>query len=81
MPDVPGRASALTRLYLAVGDTTRALTTLEGLAAGDGDLVLSQIFSSPNLDKIRQSPRFAAVLRRFNLDVERLTAPDGGRSR
>ena len=80
-PDVPGRGSALTRLYLVVGDTTRALAALERVAAGDGDLVLSQVFSSPNLDKIRQSPRFAAVLRRFNLDVERLTAPDGGRSR
>jgi eukaryotic-like serine/threonine-protein kinase len=80
-PDVPGRTSALTRLYLVVGDTTRALAALERVAAGDGDLVLAQIFSSTNLDKIRQSRRFAAVLRRFNLDVERLTAPDGGRSR
>ena len=80
-PDVPGRLSALSRLYLAVGDTTRALTALETLVAGDGDLVLAQIFSSTNLDKIRQSPRFAAVLRKFNLDVARLTAPDGGRSR
>jgi eukaryotic-like serine/threonine-protein kinase len=80
-PDVPGRLSALSRLYLAVGDTTRALAALQTLAAGDGDLVLSQVFSSTNLDKIRQSPRFAAVLRRFNLDVERLTALDGGRSR
>ena len=26
-------------------------------------------------------PRFAAVLRQLNLDVERLTLPDGGRSR
>ena len=80
-PDVPGRISALSRLYLAVGDTTRALAALEQVASGDGDLVLSQIFSSSNLDKIRGSQRFAAVLRRFNLDVERLTAPDGGRSR
>ena len=80
-PDVPGRISALSRLYLAVGDTTRALAALEQVASGDGDLVLAQIFSSSNLDKIRGSRRFAAVLRRFNLDVERLTAPDGGRSR
>ena len=45
------------------------------------DLVLSQIVSSPHLDQIRQSPRFAAVMRRFKLDVARVTAPDGGRAR
>ena len=77
---VPGRTSALSRLYLGLGDTSRALSALEKAAAGDGDLVLSQIVSSPHLDQIRQSPRFAAVLRRFNLDVARVTAPDGGRS-
>jgi hypothetical protein len=54
---------------------------MEKAAAGDGDLMLSQIVSAPHLDQIRQSARFAAVMRRFNLDVARLTAPDGRRSR
>jgi len=43
--------------------------------------VLSQNLNSRNFDQIRSSPRFVAVLRRFDLDVARLTAPDGGRSR
>jgi len=79
-PDGAGRISALTRLYLGLGDTTRGLEALERAAAGDGDLVLSQSISSPHFDQVRHSARFAAVLRRFNLDVARLTAPDGGRS-
>jgi eukaryotic-like serine/threonine-protein kinase len=77
----PGRASGLARMYLAIGDTTRGLAALEEAAAGDGDLVLSQIVNSPHFDEVRRSARFAAVLRRFNLDVERFTTPDGGRSR
>ena len=82
VPDgAPGRTSALSRLYLGLGDTTHALLELEKAAAGDGDLVLSQIVSAPHLDAIRQSARFAAVMRRFNLDLSRVTAPDGGRSR
>jgi TolB-like protein/Tfp pilus assembly protein PilF/tRNA A-37 threonylcarbamoyl transferase component Bud32 len=82
MPDsLPGRISALFRLHLALGDTTRALDALERAAAGDGDLVLSLIVASPHIDRIRQSPRFAAAARRFNLDVEWVASPDGGRSR
>jgi len=76
-----GKLSSLSRISLALGDTTRALDALERAAAGDGDLAISQLISSKHFDPIRKSARFAAVLRKFNLDVERLTAPDGGRSR
>jgi TolB-like protein/Tfp pilus assembly protein PilF/tRNA A-37 threonylcarbamoyl transferase component Bud32 len=76
-----GKLSAQTRLNLTLGDTARALTAMERAAAGDGDLVLAAILSSRQFDAVRKSPRFAAVLRKFNLDVARLTAPDGGRSR
>jgi hypothetical protein len=63
------------------GYPARALAALGRAAATDGDLVLAQIMSSPYFDVLRGSPRFAAAMRRFNLDVARLTAPDGGRSR
>jgi eukaryotic-like serine/threonine-protein kinase len=76
-----GKLSAQTRLELALGDTARALAAMERAAAGDGDLVPAVIFSARTFDPVRQSPRFAAVARKFNLDVARLTAPDGGRSR
>jgi serine/threonine-protein kinase len=76
-----GRNSALTYCYLAVGDTARALDALERAAAKDGDLLLAQAISSPRFDPIRSSARFAAAMRRFNLDLARVTAPDGGRSR
>lgn len=80
-PSTWGRYSSLTYLYLAVGDTTRALDALESAAERGGDLVLAQAISSPRFDEIRGNPRFAAAMRRFNLDLSRVTAPDGGRSR
>ena len=76
-----GKLSSTSRIALALGDTTRALDALEKAAAGDGYLAVSQYIGSKHFDQIRKSPRFAAVLRKFNLDVARLTAPDGGRSR
>ncbi len=76
-----GRQSSLTFLNLALGDTARGLEALEEAMRGDGDLTLAQTIGSPRYDTIRGSPRFAALLRRLNLNVERLTAPDGGRSR
>jgi serine/threonine-protein kinase len=75
-----GRNSSLLYLYLALGDTTRALDALERAAAADGDLVLAQAISLPLFDQIRSSARFAAAMRRFNLDLARVTAADGGRS-
>ena len=76
-----GRNSALMYLYLGVGDTARALDALDRSAAGDGDLALAQAVTSPLMDGLRKTQRFAAAMRRFNLDLSLVTAPDGGRSR
>ena len=79
--DAPRRNATLTYLYLGLGDTTKALAAMERAAAGDGDLLFTVAPFSEAYDAVRSSPRFAAVLRRFNLDVDRLTAPRGGRPR
>jgi hypothetical protein len=76
-----GRYSSLTYLYLAVGDTARALNALDSAVARGGDLILAQAISSPRFDPLRGDPRFAAAMRRLNLDLSIVTAPDGGRSR
>ena len=76
---MPRVASGLAFGYLALGDTARALAAIEQAAAGDGDLLLSAPPVLPLYDPVRGSARFAAVLRRFNLDVVRLTSPSGGR--
>ena len=79
--DAPRRNATLTYLYLGLGDTAKALAAMERAAAGDGDLLFTVAPFSEAYDAVRSSPRFAAVLRRYNLDVERLTAPRGGRPR
>ena len=79
--DAPRRNATLAYLYLGRGDTANALSAMERAAAGDGDLLFTVAPFSEAYDAVRASPRFAAVLRRYNLDVERLTAPRGGRPR
>jgi hypothetical protein len=76
----PGALGGLPMAYLAIGDIEHALKTMEAVA-GDGDMFLAGVPSMPIYDPVRGNPRFAAVLLRFNLDVARLTKPDGGRSR
>jgi len=79
--DAPRRNATLAYLYLGLGDTAKALSAMERAAAGDGDLLFTVAPFSEAYDAVRSSPRFAAVLRRYNLDVDRLTAPRGGRPR
>lgn len=68
---------------LAVGDTAGTLAALERLAQTAGPAMISQLFSviDPVYDPLRQSPRFAALLRQATLDVRSLTAPRAGRPR
>jgi len=68
---------ALAYAYLGLGDTTRALAALEE-AARAGDVPIIPL-SDPMFDSVRQSGRFAAVVRRFGLDERRLGAAEGGR--
>jgi TolB-like protein/tRNA A-37 threonylcarbamoyl transferase component Bud32/Tfp pilus assembly protein PilF len=74
------RSSSLVHLYAALGDTARALDALEQAAASDGDLLLAQPMTHRRYDSIRSSARFAAAMRRYHLDIARVTAP-GGQSR
>jgi hypothetical protein len=75
-----GINGALAHASLGLGDTAAALTAMERAAAGDGELLFSQVPTSTLYDPVRQSPRFAAILRRYHLDAARLTAADTSRS-
>ncbi len=80
-PATWGLSGGLAYGYLGLGDTARALTAMERAAAGDGEVLFSQLPTTTLYDPVRQSPRFAAILRRYNLDVARLTAPASERPR
>ena len=56
----------LAMLYGMVGDTARALDILE-LAAAERDPTLPTITCSTAFERLRQTPRFTALLRRMNL--------------
>lgn len=72
-------ALALTRMGL--DDLEGAMTALETAVQSDPQRVTAYGLHSLGYDPLRSDPRFAAVLRQLDLDVARLTLPDGGRSR
>ena len=64
--DTPGRNAGLGYAYLGLGDTARALSSMERAAAmPGGDLLFAIVPSDPTLNPIRASPRFAAILKHF----------------
>ena len=66
-------------IHSALGDTARALDLLER-ATDAGDIwPTSYSLSEREVDPLRRSERFAAIVRRVGLDERIFTAPNGGR--
>jgi len=63
-------------VMLAIGDSAAALSGLERSASRTGSM-WTQLMSvrDPAYDLVRQSPRFAALVRKAGLDVTRVTEP------
>ncbi len=74
------RELALVYARLGVHDLGGAMTALETGVRNDPQAVAAYGLIGVAYDPLRADPRFAAVLRQLNLDVARLTLPDGGRS-
>jgi serine/threonine-protein kinase len=66
---------------LGLEDMEAAMTALETAARSDPHRVAAYGLVGFGYDPLRSDPRFATVLRALDLDVARLTLPDGGRSR
>jgi serine/threonine-protein kinase len=64
---------------IGMGDTTRALSELEAALRAREITPKWDSFSDRLYDPVRQSPRFAAVVRGYGLDVSLFTSPSGGR--
>jgi tetratricopeptide (TPR) repeat protein len=75
-----GREQGVAYARLGINDLEGALTALEMVAQSDGQRVSAYGMHNAVFDPLRADPRFAAVIRQLNLDVARLTLPDGGRS-
>jgi len=75
------RDFAMLNARLGLDDLEGAMTVLETVARSDPQRASAYGMHRYAYDPLRADPRFAAVLRQLNLDVDRLTLPDGGRSR
>jgi len=63
-------------VMLAIGDSAAALSALERSASRTGPMWTGLLsVRDPAYDLVRQSPRFAALVRKAGLDVTRVTAP------
>ncbi|MEO5904420.1 MAG: hypothetical protein ABIQ55_10435, partial [Gemmatimonadaceae bacterium] len=65
--------------YLAVPDTAKALSEIEEGFARQEIVPHAMFFTERVLDPIRQSVRFAAILRKAGLEGRGFTGPTGGR--
>jgi tetratricopeptide (TPR) repeat protein len=76
--NTPRRNTGLAFAYLGAGDTARALSAMERAVAGDGDLLFSIPPNDRTFDAVRSSPRFAAILKRIDLDPARFIGRNAG---
>jgi hypothetical protein len=69
-------------VFLALGDSANALTSLERSARATGSLWIVYIpVVDPAYDLLRPNPRFAALLQAAGVDIAQITSPHGGRTR
>jgi hypothetical protein len=77
----PGYGSIATAsiIYSALGDTTKALDLLERATDAGEIWPTAYSLSEREVDPMRKSARFAAIVRRVGLDERIFTSPTGGR--
>jgi hypothetical protein len=66
-------------IYSVLGDTSKALSTLERATAAREIWPTSYSLSEREVDPIRSSARFAVLVKRVGLDARIFTSPGGGR--
>jgi hypothetical protein len=69
-----GAAAAAARIYLGLGDKTRALSLLDRAATDHDSFYSSESLAENFFDPIRSDPRFAALVNKVGLD-KRLISP------
>jgi len=76
LPDtIWGVHSARAQAYVATDDTAKALTEMEAAVAGHEILPHGVPLVDRMFDPVRQSPRFAEIVRKLGLDGHGLTGP------
>ena len=72
VPMLSSRLSARARVYIALGDYDRAFADLE--SAMVNRQLPPYMFANPEMDSVRMDPRFARLLQRMGLPVDRVVA-------
>lgn len=72
LPMLSGRPEARASVYIALGDHDRAFADLDrALAARQ---LLPYMLANPDMDSVRMDPRFARIVERMGLPVDRVVA-------